>query len=204
MKAIENLVNKDIVIYFSSDHHFGHLNIIQYCKRPFSSVEEMNEQMAKRWNSIVKQDDVVYYLGDFSLLLEPVEIIAPKLNGQKILIMGNHDRCHPLMSKKRVVESEPIYRKAGFQELLLETKLNIADQKVRLCHFPYASEPDFERYNGGKMEKYRPEDRGEWLLCGHIHEKWKIKNKMINVGVDVWDYLPVPITSIEKIILERN
>lgn len=74
------------MIYFSSDHHFGHLNIIQYCKRPFSSVEEMNEEMARRWNSVVNPDDTVYYLGDFSLVLDPVEAIAPHLNGKKFLL----------------------------------------------------------------------------------------------------------------------
>ncbi len=186
------------MIYFSSDHHFGHQNIIKYCSRPFSSVDDMNEEMVRRWNSVVKPEDVIYYLGDFSLLLEPVKTVAPQLRGKKILIMGNHDRCHPLHSKKRIAEAEPIYREAGFTELLLETALDIADHKVRLCHFPYASEPDFERYNEGHMKKYRPQDDGNWLLCGHIHEKWKTKNKMINVGVDVWDFYPVPIDEIEK------
>jgi len=188
------------MIFFTSDHHFGHSNIIKYCSRPFVSVEEMNHEMIRRWNSVVKPEDTVYYLGDFSLVLEPVRAIAPQLNGRKILIMGNHDRCHPLNSKKRVTEAEPIYRESGFTELLLETTLDIAEQQVRLCHFPHASEPDSERYNEGSMKKYRPQDNGDWLLCGHIHEKWKTKNKMINVGVDVWDFYPVPISEIERLI----
>lgn len=104
------------------------------------------------------------------------------------------------MSKKRVTEAEPIYRRAGFTDLLLETTLGIVDKKVRLCHFPYSSESDFERYNEGKMKKYRLQDNGDWLLCGHIHDKWKTKNKMINVGVDVWDFYPVPMTEIERLI----
>ena len=51
-----------------------------------------------------------------------------------------------------------------------------------------------------KFAKWRPTDDGRWLLCGHVHEKWKIQGRMINVGVDVWDYKPVPVTEIEKII----
>lgn len=56
----------------------------------------------------------------------------------------------------------------------------------------YAQEP--------KHLNFRPEDDGMWLLHGHIHEKRKTKGRMINVGVDVWDFYPTPITEIEKII----
>ena len=52
--------------FFTSDHHFGHAKIIEYCKRPFSSVEEMNQVMIDRWNEVVGPDDHVYHLGDFA------------------------------------------------------------------------------------------------------------------------------------------
>ena len=65
------------MIFFTSDHHFYHSNIIKYCQRPFHSVEEMNEEMIRRWNSVVGVDDTVYYLGDFSLAKRPVELFAP-------------------------------------------------------------------------------------------------------------------------------
>ena len=45
--------------FFTSDSHFHHANIIKYCNRPFSSVEEMNQVMIERWNEVVKPDDVV-------------------------------------------------------------------------------------------------------------------------------------------------
>jgi calcineurin-like phosphoesterase family protein len=54
-------------IYFSSDHHFSHSNVIKYCNRPYTSVQEMNEDLIQRWNNQVKPEDTVYYLGDFSL-----------------------------------------------------------------------------------------------------------------------------------------
>lgn len=63
------------MIYFTSDHHFWHENIISYCKRPFASVEEMNEKMVQYWNDVVKDKDEVYYLGDFSMAWRPVELL---------------------------------------------------------------------------------------------------------------------------------
>lgn len=79
-------------IWFISDTHFGHKNILEYEKeaRPFSSLEEMHEVIIERWNSVVKQDDVVYHLGDFAFGKGYIDI-AQRLNGKKRLIMGNHD-----------------------------------------------------------------------------------------------------------------
>ena len=52
-------------IFFTSDSHFGHENIIRFCKRPFNSVREMNEELIHRWNSKVRPNDIVFHLGDF-------------------------------------------------------------------------------------------------------------------------------------------
>jgi calcineurin-like phosphoesterase family protein len=81
------------MIFFTSDHHFDHANIIKYCNRPFLSVDEMNEEIVKRWNQVVDANDTVYYLGDFSLGKGSVEKFVPRLNGEKYLVMGNHDAC---------------------------------------------------------------------------------------------------------------
>jgi calcineurin-like phosphoesterase family protein len=78
--------------FFTSDHHFGHKNILEYEKqhRPFASVEEMNEALIDKWNSVVTRNDIVYYLGDFCFGRENIAI-ADRLNGKKRLILGNHD-----------------------------------------------------------------------------------------------------------------
>jgi len=191
------------MIYFTSDHHFYHANIIRYCKRPFANVEEMNTEMLRRWNSIVQPDDTVFYLGDFSLAKRPVEYFVPLLNGEKYLIMGNHDACHPCHKKKAALGRE-VFLKAGFKSLELERVIEIAGQPVLLSHMPYPvtrpeSAPPLQPYDLKYME-FRPKNEGRWLLHGHVHEKWKVKEKMINVGVDVWDFYPVPISEIEKII----
>ena len=51
-------------IFFTSDHHFGHTNILKFCNSPFNSIEQMNEELIKRWNEKIGPDDEVYHLGD--------------------------------------------------------------------------------------------------------------------------------------------
>jgi calcineurin-like phosphoesterase family protein len=71
------------MLYFTSDHHFWHANIIRYCNRPFATIEEMNESMIMAWNEVVSPNDDVYYLGDFSLALRSIELYTTRLNGTK-------------------------------------------------------------------------------------------------------------------------
>ncbi len=79
-------------VFFTSDTHFNHTNIIQYCQRPFKSTDEMNEAMIDNWNSVVGEDDTVFHLGDFCLggAAEWNKILN-RLNGKIYLILGNHD-----------------------------------------------------------------------------------------------------------------
>ena len=78
--------------FFTSDTHFYHDNILKYCNRPFSSVDEMNEKLIKNWNSVVGKNDIVWHLGDFCFgRKENVSEILSKLNGKINLVMGNHD-----------------------------------------------------------------------------------------------------------------
>ena len=82
-------------IFITADHHFNHKNIIEYCKRPFKSVEEMNNIMIEKWNKKVNKEDLVIHLGDFALgNKQQVNDIRKKLNGTIILIKGNHDKVN--------------------------------------------------------------------------------------------------------------
>lgn len=193
------------MLYFTSDHHFWHSNIIRYCNRPFHSVEEMNEILIQKWNDLVAPDDEVYYLGDFSLAARPAEIYTQRLNGKKYLVPGNHDFCHSYNKQSRTPERLEKwiqkYQNFGWIVLPEQTSLLIPEiGDVNLCHLPYGN----DGFEGDKYIKWRPDDNGNWLLCGHIHEKWKTKRKMINVGVDVWDFQPVSVVEIIRTILENS
>lgn len=186
-------------IWFTSDQHFWHKNVIEYCKRPFSSVEEMNELMIQYYNELVKPEDTVYMLGDFSLAHRAVTTICPRLMGNKHLIAGNHDHCHPIHAKEkeeRLQKARKLYYEAGFKSICLEDTRLIAGQIVHLHHMPYQSADATDE----RHQRWRPEDKGSWLLHGHVHEKWKQKGRMINVGVDVWNYRPVHIDEIAELI----
>jgi calcineurin-like phosphoesterase family protein len=158
----------------------------------------MDEIMINKWNTQVHSNDTVYYLGDFSLSGNITESILPRLHGNKHLVMGNHDLCHPV-NKKKAELGRMLYLKAGFHSLSLESEIQISGQSVLLHHLPYLNPTTTDQY-AGKYDKFRPTNKGQWLLCGHIHEKWRQLNRMINVGVDVWDFSPVPITIIEQMI----
>lgn len=172
--------------HFSSDHHFDHANIIGFCDRPFETTEEMNEAMIERWNAQVAEHDEVWILGDLCMgkLPDSLQYVS-RLNGHKILLPGNHDYCWP--GKKGWRKWATRYVLAGIDEVLdtNTVQLTVAGQQVLACHFPYRGDHYAERF-----AEYRPEDRGMSLLHGHIHEKWKVLDNQINVGVDVWNFYP--------------
>ena len=187
------------MIHFTSDHHFWHANVIRFCDRPYKDVEEMNEALVRNWNEVVKPEDTVYYLGDFAMAFRPVELYTKRLNGRKILIAGNHDWCFPGHKKsntpEKAVNVQQKYLDAGWEQILIGDCITIGDKVVNMSHFPYKGDVPDTRF-----DDYRIEDEGDWLLCGHVHDSWQTKGKMINVGCDVWDYKPVSIDTIRDII----
>lgn len=205
------------MIFFTSDLHFWHANVIKYCNRPYASVEEMNEKLILNWNSVVSPKDTVYVLGDFSLAIRPVETFTHRLNGIKYLVSGNHDWGHSYNKKSRGEGKQQKwidkYTSHGWIVLPEQTTLEIPGVAiVNMCHLPYSNVGDVrpedienpEEPYKDKYLPYRPKDDGRWLLCGHVHEKFKIKNRMINVGVDVWGMKPVSIEEIKEIILNEK
>lgn len=188
------------MIYFTSDQHFWHTRIIEFCDRPFKTVEEMNEKIVWLYNSIVCPDDTVYHLGDFSMAFRPVETFLPRLNGIKHFISGNHDFCHPAhkKGKKDLERWKQKYIECGFSSVKEEDSMEINGQKVLLHHMPYRNlEPG---PHGEKYSQFRLENKGLWLLHGHVHEKWLKKNKMLNVGVDRHLFQPISIDRIVELM----
>ncbi len=178
------------MIWFTSDQHFWHKNAIEYCKRPFSSVEEMNEALIERWNMNVREGDRVYVLGDFALCgVEKAKEIISQLNGDKTLVLGNHDMQNHKPAK---------WVKMGFDRTATGMELIVDEQKFLLSHFPY---------RGGQVDKrtyeVQHEDAGGWLLHGHVHNEWRTFGKMINVGVDQWDFFPVSVPEILNLMQKQ-
>ncbi len=192
------------MIWFTSDQHYWHENIIKYCNRPYANAAEMNESLIANYNQLVKPEDTVYHLGDFSMAFRPVETYVHRLNGTKHLIAGNHDFCSYLHKKSRTSDGHVMwtnkYIECGFTSVSTEGLITIAGQEVLMHHMPYNGDHGVnDRYT-----EHRPKDEGKWLLHGHLHGKYKTKDHMIDVGVDVWDFKPVSIDTIASIILKET
>jgi len=174
--------------FFTADLHFGHANIIGYCQRPFADVEEMNEALVHQWNEVVGADDEVWVLGDVAMgqLRHSLTYVAG-LNGTKVLVPGNHDRCWPGHGPQADAWNER-YLDAGFASITGEVaELDVLGTSVLACHFPFEGDShDEDRFNS-----HRPVDDGRPLLHGHVHTSWRQKDRQVNVGCDVWDYRPV-------------
>jgi len=174
--------------WFTADLHFGHVNIIRYCARPFASVAEMDDALVARWNDVVADDDEVYVLGDVAL--GPIAATLPlvgRLRGTKLLVPGNHDRCWPGHGPKAEGWVER-YLDAGFAAVLPEVvELQLGGTAALACHFPYRGDSHAEE----RFLPHRPTDDGRVLLHGHVHTSWRVDGRQINVGCDVWEYRPV-------------
>jgi calcineurin-like phosphoesterase family protein len=185
------------VRFFTADLHLGHRNIIRYCDRPFADVDEMNRALIDGWNDAVGDDDEVLLLGDFALgQIAQTLPLADRLRGRKVLLAGNHDRCwtgHGPAARKWTQQ----YLDAGFDEIWQGTvPLDLGGTEVLVSHFPYEGDSqDLDRHLS-----HRPEDNGGWLLHGHVHDEWKVRGRMINVGVDVWDYRPLSEDALAELI----
>lgn len=114
-------------VYFTSDTHFYHSNIIGFCKRPFKNVEDMNETLIENWNRVVSQDDIVFHLGDFCMggSHEWTKILN-RLNGKIYLILGNHD----LKNIRQGYTSR-------FELTTMQMHIEVDKQKIYLNHCPF-------------------------------------------------------------------
>jgi len=184
-----------MAIWFTADLHLGHRNIIDYCNRPFAGVDEMNRALVSNWNQTVADNDTVWVVGDFALgKVAATLALTGELNGRKILVAGNHDRCWHGHGRRAAGWTER-YLDAGFDEVIQgETTVDLGDTTATVCHFPYRG----DSHDHDRFAEHRPLDRGQWLIHGHVHEKWTQSGRMVNVGVDVADFRPINAQQIVK------
>lgn len=174
-------------IFFTSDHHFGHANIIKFCNRPFADVREMDKVMIERWNEKVKKNDTVYHLGDFGLTYkENLATILEQLNGKIHLIIGNHEGA-ALQNRKRFEWTKEYY----------ELKVKDADcsngvQRIILFHYA--------------MRTWRGQGRGNWHLYGHSHGNLPDLEDSLSfdIGVDSHDFYPLSYDEVKAIMKEKK
>jgi calcineurin-like phosphoesterase family protein len=165
-----------MTIFFTSDTHFGHQNIIDFCDRPWRTADEMNEALIERWNRLVGPNDTIYHLGDFAMKIRDDEIraIVRRLNGHKILILGNHDE-RTIARKSSAFKGDDLFEAIypGVHEVM------IGKQRIVLCHY--------------SMEAWNQQHRGSYHLYGHSHGTLPERSDRLSfdAGVDPNGYFPV-------------
>lgn len=170
-------------IFFTSDIHFYHINIIEYCKRPFNSVHEMNEEIIQRWNQRVPHDGIVFIIGDVALGGKGSSIglanILSRLNGRLFLIPGNHDDY--------IFDSPECLKHIEVLSPLIEIKVKDPEaergsQRITMCHFA--------------MKVWNKSHQGAWMLYGHSHHTMPpdYDIKSFDVGIDGYGYGYAPIS----------
>ena len=180
-------------VFFTADMHFGHENVIGFDTRPFETVEEMDEELIRRWNAKVGKGDLVYVLGDmiWKTRNDTAESLIKSLNGQIILIKGNHDRfLHNAKAKNALAGVK------DYDDICVKLE-DGSERRVILSHYyiPF--------YNGHRYQAVH--------LHGHSHnteeclQEELIKRSLAgngfvtrayNVGCMHWDYEPVTLDEI--------
>lgn len=169
--------------WITSDTHFGHNKIIEYNNRPFDNIDEHDEALIELWNSLVGKKDEIYHLGDFAWRGKSfIENIFAKLNGQKFLVKGSHDKT---ISK-------------GWKWVKESYNLKISDEiSIFMSHHAHRVWPT-SHY--GTLHAY-----------GHSHGHLPPFGRSCDVGVDSWDFMPVNVdelmtflTKIDKPVLNHK
>ena len=161
-------------IFITADHHFGDENIRLYEERPFADTEEMDEEMIRRWNSVVSEEDLVWHLGDFCAGgFEKCRALLRRLSGRKRLVMGNHD----------LAMSPALWREAGFEEcydlpVIFMDFFILSHEPLYVCRsMPYAN------------------------IFGHVHGSPSyrtVSSRSACVSVERTGYAPVPLETLKQ------
>lgn len=164
-------------VFFYADPHFGHDGIIEPTKRPWKNSVIMDRHLIRMYNEIVKENDYVFIIGDFSMKTSLhkhyIYQIAQKLNGIKILILGNHDSLNPFD-----------YVEFGFHSVHTSLDIELMGYKFILNHDP----------------AIHVMCENSILIHGHVHDLYKTMGNCVNVSVEMWDFKPVSIYEIVGLI----
>jgi len=176
------------MIYYISDTHFKDQAIFNKCKRPFKSLEELEQVVIYNWNNKINEDDIVYVLGDIgSADISSIDVFR-KLKGHKHLIVGNHD--HEILE---AIKESNVFESIKFIDVIVDN-----NHKICICHYPLMDWMEFNREG--------------YFVYGHVHNKTSLNGiayKQIkeyykdkpayNCGIDVTGYTPVTLEEMIKL-----
>lgn len=170
-------------VWFTSDLHFGHKNVIKYSNRPFANVDEMDEAIVENWNKRVQPGDRVYLLGDVSFReSKKTNELLHRLKGEIFLIMGNHDEKRSYVASPRFVWVKDYFY------------LRYGEHKIILSHYPFLT--------------WRGCHRGTFHLHGHCHgslnPEFNKYARRMDVGVDCTNYAPISFEEVKEILEKRE
>lgn len=178
-------------VWFTSDTHFCHRQVIQLSHRPFGSMEEMNRQLIQRWNETVPRDGIVFHLGDFCMgSYQQWRDVLSGLNGKIYLVLGNHDSQYSMRKFRN-----------RFERIAQQMTIHVGKQCIILNHSPLLC-------YGGELGDV-------WQLFGHVHsgplsidgfDLPRLKMlfpRQYDVGVDNNDFRPVSFAEVQAIINQQ-
>ena len=185
-------------IFFCSDLHIGHENVIKFDNRPFVNLEEMHQKLIENWNAVIKDEDLVFYLGDFSFKdRDNAKKFRSQLKGKIHFILGNHDRYTQIteLGFKKVYGDE-----TGLGGATISVKDEDAHrgyQDIILCHYP--------------LLIWNKSHYGSWHIHGHCHQSlqrnkeinWYYTRKVIDVGINGIEYTPISYQKVKNIMEKR-
>lgn len=184
-------------LWFTSDLHFGHRNVIRFCNRPFVDEKEMGSKLIENWNSVVRENDIVFVLGDVFWFNDSYSIkrVLNQLKGIIYIIPGNHDNFE---SYHRVIDNPRFILCDDIIQVFLEGVEGKKIYELWLSHYPLMTWPH--------------RDNGAINLFGHIHshpnrtegvdQDLPLHKNQCDVGTDYWEYKPVEFkTLLEKMRL---
>ena len=151
--------------FFTADEHYGHANVIRFCKRPFTDVNDMTERLIENHNAVVRKGDCVYHCGDMfwrTVSIPEANRIMDRLNGKHYLLVGNHDEVAKAI--------------AGRFEWVRECALIHAPTRVWCSHYAHRSWPDSHKFS--------------YHVYGHTHNELSDYRYSTDVGVDTKGYAP--------------
>ena len=197
-------------IFFTADLHIGHENSLKFDNRPFKDLDHMHRVFINNHNAIVPEDGITYFLGDIGMCnVDTMRSVLDKLNGTKILLLGNHDGGVNRMYN------------LGFDCVINTASMVIAGELVTLSHCPLKrvfredttgmrNEENGEQWHGVfRHPNLSVRNEGQFHLHGHIHspndgKSTKIKGRQYDVGVVANGYRPVSISTIESWISKNK